>query len=46
MSKSNQLKPGDAAPSGIVQTADEQSIDISSLWADGPIVLTFLRHFG
>lgn len=46
MGKSKTLGPGDKAPSGPVQTADDLTIEISSLWADGPVVLTFLRHFG
>ena len=40
------LKAGDAAPSIPVVDADGETIDLSSLWSDKPVVLSFLRHFG
>lgn len=40
------LKIGDAAPAGAVVDVNEQSVEMGRLWADGPIFLTFLRHFG
>lgn len=46
MAKNKKLQPGDAAPSGVCLTVDEMPVDISSTWAEGPVFLTFLRHFG
>jgi hypothetical protein len=46
MAKDKKLKPGDPARDGEVLDADGQAVDLSSYWADGPILLTFLRHFG
>ena len=40
------LKVGNAAPSILVMDADGNTIELSTLWADKPVVLTFLRHFG
>jgi peroxiredoxin len=40
------LKVGDAAPSIQVMDADDKTIELSSLWTDKPVVLSFLRHFG
>jgi peroxiredoxin len=40
------LKSGDLAPSIPVVNADGETIELSSLWADKPVVLSFLRHFG
>ena len=42
----NRLKAGDAAPNIQVVNADGATIELSSLWADKPVVLSFLRHFG
>lgn len=39
------LRPGDAAPDARVMSASGE-VALASLWADGPVVLTFLRHFG
>ena len=39
------LRPGEAAPDATVLTPAGQ-ISLASLWADRPIVLSFLRHFG
>jgi peroxiredoxin len=41
-----QLKAGDFAPDLKVVNADVETIALSSLWADKPVVLSFLRHFG
>jgi len=41
-----QLRAGLPAPETQVYNADGQAVSISTLWADGPILLTFLRHFG
>jgi peroxiredoxin len=43
---SGKLKVGDAAPSIQVMNADGEMIELSALWSDKPVVLTFLRHFG
>jgi peroxiredoxin len=42
----NRLKTGDFAPNIQVVNADGEAIELSSLWADKPVVLSFLRHFG
>ena len=39
------LKPGDPAPVLDVQSPDG-AISLAAVWADAPVVLTFLRHFG
>ena len=41
-----QLKVGDAAPGGTALAQTGEAIQLSGLWADGPTLLTFLRHFG
>jgi peroxiredoxin len=40
------LKAGDSAPNLQVVDADGKTIELSSLWTDKPVVLSFLRHFG
>ena len=40
------LKTGDLAPNIQVIDADGKAIELSSLWSDKPVVLSFLRHFG
>ena len=40
------LKTGDVAPNLNVVNADGETIELSSLWSDKPVVLAFLRHFG
>ena len=42
----SRLKAGDVAPSLKVVNADGETVELSSLWADKPVVLAFLRHFG
>jgi hypothetical protein len=39
------LQPGDPAPVLDVQ-GSEGPVSLATAWADGPVVLTFLRHFG
>ena len=46
MAYKNKLKVGKAAPDLPVVNADGETINLSSVWRDTPIVLTFLRHFG
>jgi peroxiredoxin len=42
----SKLKTGDSAPSIQVVDAGGETIELSSLWSEKPVVLTFLRHFG
>jgi peroxiredoxin len=42
----SKLKSGDLAPNIQVVNADGETIELSSLWSDKPVVLAFLRHFG
>ena len=37
---------GDLAPNLNVQDVDGRVVALASLWQDGPLLLTFLRHFG
>ena len=46
MGKAKKLAPGDPAPAGICLDKDGQPVSLSTFWAGGPILLTFLRHFG
>ncbi len=43
---SKKLKTGDVARNLQVINADGATIELASLWADKPLVLAFLRHFG
>lgn len=40
------LTTGDQAPDVEILTAEGTAVRTSQLWADGPVVLAFLRHFG
>ena len=40
------LRTDDFAPNIQVVNVDGETIDLSSLWSDKPVVLAFLRHFG
>ena len=40
------VKTGDTAPNIQVVNADSETIELAALWADKPVVLAFLRHFG
>ena len=40
------LTIGDAAPEVVVFDSTGQALPLSETWKRGPIVLTFLRHFG
>ena len=41
------LNPNDQAPAGQLLDIDSNEITLDdALWAQGPTVLTFLRHFG
>ena len=46
MAKHTKLKMNETAPDIQVVNADGETINLSSIWADKPVVLTFLRHFG
>jgi hypothetical protein len=46
MAKIKKLQPGDAAPNGVALNADGQEVALAGFWAEGPVLLTFLRHFG
>lgn len=40
------LAPGDRAPDVTVLDAQGRPVALSEIWRRGPVVLTFLRHFG
>jgi peroxiredoxin len=42
----HRLAVGDAAPDSTVGDAAGRGVSLAELWSRGPIVLTFLRHFG
>jgi hypothetical protein len=42
---SHRLRLGDPAPNPLVRGPDGP-INLATVWADGPVVLSFLRHFG
>ena len=42
----NRLQSGDDAPDLNLTTADNQTIRLSSLWAEKPLLIAFTRHFG
>jgi hypothetical protein len=44
--QSHHLTSGDAAPTVDLINVDEQPVGLESLWANGPTLLMFLRHFG
>ena len=46
MAKANKLAPGDVAPDGVCLNVDGLPVDLSTFWEKGPLLLTFLRHFG
>ena len=46
MATRHRLKTGESAPNLPVMNADGETIELASLWADKPVVLSFLRHFG
>lgn len=41
-----QLKSGDSAPDVTLNTMDGKEIQLSDLWQQGNILITFIRHFG
>lgn len=46
MAKAKKLEPGDRAPEGMAIDADGREVSLQAYWASGPVLLTFLRHFG
>lgn len=46
MAETKKLTGGDKAPSGVALDDDGRAVDLSRYWAGGPVLLTFLRHFG
>ena len=40
------LQPGDPAPNVTILDAQGQPFAVRQLWANGPVLLSFLRHFG
>jgi peroxiredoxin len=40
------LQVGDLAPDDWLLDKLGEPVSLASTWADGPILLTFLRHFG
>lgn len=41
----SRLRPGDPAPAAEV-LGPGGPVSLSACWQDGPVVLSFLRHFG
>lgn len=46
LSIESRLQPGDKAPNVPVLNADGQTVNLADTWQEGPVLLTFLRHFG
>jgi peroxiredoxin len=44
--RADRLAPGDPAPDVEAFDPDGNSVSLSEIWSRGPMVLTFLRHFG
>jgi len=42
----SRLNTGDLAPTVDLIDISEQRVTLDSLWANGPTLLMFLRHFG
>jgi hypothetical protein len=40
------LRRGESAPDGTALGGNGQPVRLSALWANGPLLLVFLRHFG
>jgi peroxiredoxin len=40
------LSVGDAAPDVVLGLADGEHVRLSQYWAERPLVVAFLRHFG
>lgn len=46
MPTNTRLVPGDQAPNLTLTNIEGETVSLSDYWSRGPIVLTFLRHFG
>lgn len=46
MTTAPRLTPGQPAPDLIVLDKAGAPYQLSKLWQDGPVLLSFLRHFG
>jgi peroxiredoxin len=46
MAEIKRLAVGDKAPDGRALDADGREVPLADYWAEGPVLLTFLRHFG
>jgi peroxiredoxin len=44
--RADRLAPGDPASDVEAFDPDGNSVSLSEIWSRGPMVLTFLRHFG
>ncbi|MCO5182909.1 MAG: hypothetical protein M9928_02095 [Anaerolineae bacterium] len=44
--KETRLSVGANAPDGTALNINGEAVEIATLWRDGPVLLTFLRHFG
>jgi hypothetical protein len=42
----SRLKSGDRAPEAMVLDREGRPFAVSELWRAGPVLLSFLRHFG
>lgn len=40
------LAPGDPAPDLVLPDASARPHRLSALWAEGPLALVFIRHYG
>jgi hypothetical protein len=40
------LVVGDRAPNPEILDSDSKSFSLEALWAERPVVLSFMRHFG
>ena len=45
-SAAERLRPGQLAPNAVVLDVDGHPVAFESLWANGPVLLAILRHFG
>lgn len=46
MDKNPRLQIGDSAPNITLSDIQGNPVQIADYWADGPTLVTFLRHFG
>jgi peroxiredoxin len=47
MTRKNQtLRAGDTAPDFEMIDGQGQTLHLSDTWRDGPVLLSFIRHFG